>query len=1084
MAWIFMLIGLVLGAGLDASISGALLGALLGLSLGQMVELAGLRAEQRSQDAQLKQLTARLILLERRSMQETSAGTESHNSAATADTAKSTPMTVTPPAPAQDLAWDLPALGAVAEQTDPAAHLEDSRVFEEASTPVALPTEPVATASEPSRPLKSAFETIKAAPLEQSSFPEPNPLSAWVTAAKNWLLGGNIMLRVGLLLLFLGLAFLLRYAAGTVVVPLFVRYLLVALTGVGLIGLGWWLAPRRRDYALLLQGTGIGVIYLTCFVAMRLHPLLTSAQALSFMVLVTLFCVALALWQNALGLAVAATLGGFAAPILASSGEGSHIALFSYFTLLNLGIFTIAWFKAWRLLNLVGFIGTFGIGLAWGLRSYQAELFASTEPFLLLSFLLYLGIALLFSRRRLLEAASLPAADERMARVRWGFAQTDYIDASLLFGVPLTGFGLQCAVVAHIEYGAAYSALALGLLYLALVALLRNSERLTLLTESCLALGVIFISLAIPLAFDARWTSAAWAVQGAGIYWLGMRQQRPFARMFAALLQGCALFAFLRDLESGYDPLLKGGAPLGALMLGGSLLFVFWQQRQAASADLRQWEVKYQPLFAVLGLCLLYLIAPLFWGSVGTALAFALAGLVTLLAGLQFALRSFVWTAAAVQWAGGGIFFMDNAKAVFKGLAGNSSLSLMHSSFWLPLVLALAALLSALLLHQAKHRARLPRLLLGWSVLWWVLAAIIEVQRFVPELASRVHLLLWVATLSALLWSELARLVRWLDLARLALLLFAVAWLLFGMVWHEDYQPLSRYGALVWPVLFAVQGWILWRLERADNLIGHEPLRLAHLLGCWLLLAVLWMQLSFGLSDFSLTWRGLGWALLPCAFLALMASPCRLPWPVANWQQTYRLIASAPIALWLLAWLWWMALNSNGNAAPLPYLPLLNPLEIGLLLVLVCLFQWVRQSLIRQGLPPISAQPWLLALLGLSLWMLLSMAVCRSLHQFIGVPFNPEALRQSMPVQAGLSLVWSTLALTLMVGGHLRRLRFAWLVGAALMGLVVAKLFLVELAASGTLARIVSFIGVGVLLLIVGYFAPLPPREPAKGVSQ
>jgi uncharacterized membrane protein len=43
--------------------------------------------------------------------------------------------------------------------------------------------------------------------------------------------------------------------------------------------------------------------------------------------------------------------------------------------------------------------------------------------------------------------------------------------------------------------------------------------------------------------------------------------------------------------------------------------------------------------------------------------------------------------------------------------------------------------------------------------------------------------------------------------------------------------------------------------------------------------------------------------------------------------------------------------------------------------------------------------------------------------------------------------------------------------------IVVGKLFLVELSASGTLQRIVSFIGVGLLLLIVGYFAPLPPRD-------
>jgi uncharacterized membrane protein len=45
---------------------------------------------------------------------------------------------------------------------------------------------------------------------------------------------------------------------------------------------------------------------------------------------------------------------------------------------------------------------------------------------------------------------------------------------------------------------------------------------------------------------------------------------------------------------------------------------------------------------------------------------------------------------------------------------------------------------------------------------------------------------------------------------------------------------------------------------------------------------------------------------------------------------------------------------------------------------------------------------------------------------------------------------------------------------------VVAKLFFVELSNRGGLERIISFIGVGVLLLVVGYFAPLPPRHPAR----
>ena len=49
--------------------------------------------------------------------------------------------------------------------------------------------------------------------------------------------------------------------------------------------------------------------------------------------------------------------------------------------------------------------------------------------------------------------------------------------------------------------------------------------------------------------------------------------------------------------------------------------------------------------------------------------------------------------------------------------------------------------------------------------------------------------------------------------------------------------------------------------------------------------------------------------------------------------------------------------------------------------------------------------------------------------------------------------------------------------GAALLGVVVLKLFVNDLGSTGTVARIVSFIGVGVLLLVIGYVAPVPPSS-------
>ena len=58
------------------------------------------------------------------------------------------------------------------------------------------------------------------------------------------------------------------------------------------------------------------------------------------------------------------------------------------------------------------------------------------------------------------------------------------------------------------------------------------------------------------------------------------------------------------------------------------------------------------------------------------------------------------------------------------------------------------------------------------------------------------------------------------------------------------------------------------------------------------------------------------------------------------------------------------------------------------------------------------------------------------------------------------------------------------LVGAALLALTVVKLFLFDLSHVTGIERIVSFIGIGVLLLLIGYFSPLPPKAPAQQDDQ
>jgi uncharacterized membrane protein len=68
------------------------------------------------------------------------------------------------------------------------------------------------------------------------------------------------------------------------------------------------------------------------------------------------------------------------------------------------------------------------------------------------------------------------------------------------------------------------------------------------------------------------------------------------------------------------------------------------------------------------------------------------------------------------------------------------------------------------------------------------------------------------------------------------------------------------------------------------------------------------------------------------------------------------------------------------------------------------------------------------------------------------------------------------LALTVMLLASRQGNRPSWLAGAALLIVVIIKLFFVDLSSVGSIERIVSFLGVGLAMLVVGYFSPLPPR--------
>ncbi|MGH8505251.1 MAG: DUF2339 domain-containing protein [Stenotrophobium sp.] len=471
-------------------------------------------------------------------------------------------------------------------------------------SPVAQDTPDTATAATtpaPSVPGTTAIPTRPPPlppPLPRTAVAAQQPPTSWMppssapaglppllARALTWLRGGNPLARAGIVILFFGGAFLAKYAAEHSHFPIQWRMAALAAGALGLLALGWRLRRTREAYAQTLQGGGIAGLYLTIFAAARLYDLLTPAHALVLLVLVASVAATLAVVQDALALALFGTAGGFLAPILLSTGSGNEVALFSYYTALNLGVFAVAWFRAWRVLNLVGLIFTFGIAGLFRVMSYSPEKLLVADGFLLLYFLMYVAITLLFALRQKPELKN-------------------YVSSSLVFGLPLAAFAIHGSMIERYEYGLAWSALAFSVFYLVLAWLLHRTrrEQFSLLSEAFAALGIIFGSLAIPMAFDHQTTAASWAVEGAGLLWIGVRQQRGLARAFGLLLQLLGGAAVLLAADGGMTvPSILNRMTLSTTLLAISgVLSALWLYRNRDSA--RAWERNWEPVAALWGI--------------------------------------------------------------------------------------------------------------------------------------------------------------------------------------------------------------------------------------------------------------------------------------------------------------------------------------------------------------------------------------------------------------------------------------------------------------------------------------------------
>jgi uncharacterized membrane protein len=805
----------------------------------------------------------------------------------------------------------------------------------------------------PAAPATAAKKAVEQrAPISISAEPRPaspglrapDPIDRLVEMAKRWLTTGNVPVKLGVIVSFFGVAFLLRYAVdqGYIVISIEARYLAVTAVAGVLLAIGWRLREKLPVYALSLQGGGIGMLYLTIFAAFRLHEIVPAPFAFVLLLALIVFTGVLAVLQESMSLATLGTIGGFLAPVLVSTGAGNHVALFSYYLLLNAAIVGIAWHRAWRLLNVLGFVFTFGVGTLWGYEYYRPELFASTEPFLIAFFLFYQAIAVLFAFRQPPELRGI-------------------VDGTLVFGTPVIAFALQSQLVEGTEYGLAISATTVAVFYTLLASWLHRAQgkQMRLLIESFIALSVAFATIAIPLALDERWTAAAWSLEGAALIWISVKQQRLLARLAGSALLGAAGVAYI---EYGWTD------DLGLPVLNGNFL--------------------------------------------------------------------------------GGM------------------------------LISVASLFSARYLAADKNpidgQSFLSAPLLLWGLGWWLGTGSMEIADRISG-DAQLHTFTAFIAISVGLLAWIGRRYDWTAARRATLAFLPVLPLVAILYLFEHEHLLEGIGTLSW-VLAALAHFAL--LRAYDNGRGRIE-SVWHFAGVLFLVAIIAYEVYWRMGEavFSDVWSGSGAMLVPALaaiFIVMMRQ--NIAWPLQRYWSAYLAAAGVLIIVQLLT-VAIAGIDDPGNPQPLPYIPILNPFDVltivglGVALHLIVTLKMSSEWL-GQGQVQLAITLWSLAAFALS-----TIAVVRGVHHFGDIPWQQRVLTNSVSVQSALSIYWAILGFGGMIWGARHLNRSIWIVGTVLMAIVVIKLFIIDLGNTGTVARIVSFLGVGALLLVVGYYAPAPPRQ-------
>ena len=354
-------------------------------------------------------------------------------------------------------------------------------------------------------------------------------------------IGAQWLNRIGIIALLIGVSYFLKYAFENNWIGPTGRVAIGLVAGIALVAWSEWFRTHAyRVFSYSLKAVGIGTIYLSLWAAFQLYHLLPTGVAFLAMVIVMAATATMAITQDAKVLAVFALIGGFATPILLSTGQNRETALFTYIGLLDVATLVLLRFRPWTRLILGNFVGTLILYIGWYAEFYSETQMLRTVVFATVFFVIF-AVAPLLSREK-----TITARGEAVPPV-----------LTLLVLANAITYFLQLYSMLYDRHQTALAWISVGLaaVYLFLARTVRSrsvAEPSRALTLLHIALAVGFLTIAVPLKMELHWITIGWLIESAVLLWIADRIDSTFLELLAvgALTLGVIRLVFFESFVS------------------------------------------------------------------------------------------------------------------------------------------------------------------------------------------------------------------------------------------------------------------------------------------------------------------------------------------------------------------------------------------------------------------------------------------------------------------------------------------------------------------------------------------------------